>query len=404
MSTERRIVLWVLVAVAFGTIVYLLRGALLPFVAGMAVAYLLDPLADRLERLGVVRWLAALIIVGGFVIGFVTVLVVLLPTIVDQVTRFVVSIPDLVRNVSYEGQLLLNRVRGGLTAAQQQEVSAALAQYSTQLAQWLAQIAGRVVSGGAAIFNLLTLILIMPVVAFYLLRDWDLIVARISDLVPYTGGDAIRTILSEIDDRLSGFVRGQALVCLLLGAWYAIGLTLVGLNFGLVVGLAAGALSIIPFVGNIIGLGTSLAIAFTQYDGWTEPALVAAVFLSGQMLEGNVVSPKIVGDRVGLHPVWLLFAVMAGSTLLGITGALLAVPAAAAIGVIVRFLIQQYRESPLYRAPEALAADAEAKAAEEAARAAEAERLAAEAAAVAGGAVPLAASTPGGDGGTATRP
>ena len=159
-----------------------------------------------------------------------------------------------------------------------------------------------------------------------------------------------RGILADIDNRLSGFVRGQALVCLLLGIWYAAGLTLVGLNFGLVVGLAAGILTIIPFVGNIVGFGTSMAIAFTQFEGWTKPALVAAVFLSGQMLEGNFVTPKIVGDRVGLHPVWLLFAVMAGSALLGITGALLAVPAAAAIGVVVRFVVKQYLASPLYQA------------------------------------------------------
>ena len=157
--------------------------------------------------------------------------------------------------------------------------------------------------------------------------------------------------MADIDNRLSGFVRGQALVCLLLGIWYAGGLTLVGLNFGLVVGLAAGALTIIPFVGAFVGFGTSMAIAFTQFDGWIQPALVAAVFVSGQTLEGNFVTPKILGDRVGLHPVWLLFAVMAGGALLGITGALLAVPAAAAIGVIVRFLVQKYLASPLYQAP-----------------------------------------------------
>lgn len=401
MSTERRILLWTLVLISIGVVIYMLRGALLPFVAGMAVAYLLDPLADRLERMGIARWLAALLIVGSFIIGFVTVLVVLLPTIVDQVTDFVASVPELIRNVTVEGQAVLKRLRGGLTAAQQQEVNAALSQYAGQLAQWLAQLAGRVVSGGAAIFNLLSLILIMPVVAFYLLRDWDIIVAKLSDLVPYTGGDSIRTILGEIDDRLSGFVRGQALVCVLLGAWYAIGLTLVGLNFGLVVGLAAGILSIIPFVGNIVGLGTSLAIAFTQFDGWTEPALVAAVFLSGQVLEGNFITPKIVGDRVGLHPVWLLFAVMAGSTLLGITGALLAVPAAAALGVIVRFLIRQYLESPLYRSPEALARDAEAAAAE---ADIDARTDAMAAAAAAAGHAPLAPAPPGPDGGPSARP
>lgn len=350
MSIERRILLWVVVFVCLGVILYLLRGAILPFVAGIAVAYLLDPVADRLERRGVPRTLASLLIVGGFILIFVTILVALLPTIIDQVTQFVASVPNLVRGVSAEAQTLLRRIRGGLTAAQQQEVNAALSQAAGKLAGWLGEMAGRVLSGGAAIVNLLSVIFIMPIVAFYLLRDWDRIVALLDGLIPHTGGEAIRTIMADIDKRLSGFVRGQAIVCLLLGTWYAGGLTLVGLNFGLVVGLAAGMLTIIPFVGNILGFVTSMAIAFTQFDGWIRPALVAGVFVSGQFLEGNFVSPKILGDRVGLHPVWLLFAVMAGSALLGITGALLAVPAAAAIGVIVRFLVQQYLESPLYRA------------------------------------------------------
>jgi predicted PurR-regulated permease PerM len=352
MSTDRRIFLWVIVFICLAIILYLLRSAILPFVAGMAVAYLLDPLADRLERRGMRRTLASLLIVGGFILVFITILVALLPTIIDQVTEFVAGVPDLVSGVAREAQAFLRRIRGGLTAAQQQEVNAALSQTAGKLAGWLGDMASRVLSGGAAIFNLLSVIFIMPIVAFYLLRDWDRIIAFLDGLIPHTGGESIRTIMADIDKRLSGFVRGQAIVCLLLGIWYAGGLTLVGLNFGLVVGLAAGILTIIPFVGNIVGFGTSMAIAFTQFDGWVKPALVAGVFVSGQFLEGNFVTPKILGDKVGLHPVWLLFAVMAGSALLGITGALMAVPAAAAIAVVVRFLVQQYRASPLYRPPE----------------------------------------------------
>jgi predicted PurR-regulated permease PerM len=364
LTPERRLLLWLLVFAGLGLVLYLLRSALLPFVAGMAVAYLLDPVADRLQRLGVPRTLAALIIVGGFIAVFAIIVLALLPTVIDQVTQLIISVPDLLRKAAHEGQVLLQRVRGGLTATQAREVNAALASYAAQLANWLAAFAGQLLTSGGAILNVLSLLLIMPVVAFYLLRDWDAIVERIDKLIPYRGGVAIRQILREIDERLSGFVRGQAIVCVLLGSWYAIGLTLVGLSFGLVVGLTAGILSIIPFVGNIVGLGTSLLIAVTQFDTWWEPALVVAVFASGQFLEGNFAQPKIVGDRVGLHPVWLLFAVIAGSALLGITGALLAVPAAAAIGVIVRFLVQQYLESPLYGAPPtasaATAADGEA--------------------------------------------
>jgi len=191
----------------------------------------------------------------------------------------------------------------------------------------------------------------MPVVAFYMIRDWDRLIAHIDSLLPLHSADTIRALAREIDARLSGFVRGQAIVCLLLGAWYATGLTIVGLDFALLLGIGSGLLSIIPYLGNIVGLTTSLLLAVAQFDNWVSVALVAGVFLSGQMLEGNFVSPKIVGDRVGLHPVWLLFAVTAGAVLLGITGALLAVPTAAAVGVLVRYGVQRYRNSALYADP-----------------------------------------------------
>jgi predicted PurR-regulated permease PerM len=178
------------------------------------------------------------------------------------------------------------------------------------------------------------------------------LIARVDSLLPRQSAGTIRELAREIDDRLSGFVRGQALVCLLLGAWYAAGLTLVGLDFGLLLGTGAGLLSIIPYLGNIVGLGASLLLAMAQFDGWVPIALVAAVFISGQVLEGNFVTPKIVGDRVGLHPIWLLFAVTAGGALLGITGALLSVPVAAALGVLVRHAVQRYLASPLYAEPE----------------------------------------------------
>jgi predicted PurR-regulated permease PerM len=350
MSTERRVVFWLLMVAALGSLLYVLRGALLPFVAGMAVAYLLDPLADRLQRLGWPRWLAAFAIVTAFIGAFVVVLLALVPVIASQVVDLISRVPELVGNLRDEVESLLKQVRSALTTSQAKQVDAALSAHAARIAEWVGGMIGNVISGGAAMLNLLGLLLITPVTAFYLLRDWDEIIGRINQLLPRREGEAIRGVLREIDDRLSGFVRGQVLVCALLAAWYAIGLTLVGLNFALVVGISAGVLSVIPFIGNFLGLGTSLLIAFWQFDDWPPIALVAAVFLSGQVLEGNFVTPKIVGDRVGLHPVWLIFAVTAGSYLLGITGALLAVPVAAAIGVLVRFSIEQYLKSPLYTA------------------------------------------------------
>jgi predicted PurR-regulated permease PerM len=223
---------------------------------------------------------------------------------------------------------------------------------------WLGQILSGLWSGGLAVFNALSLVVIMPVVAFYLLRDWDRIVAHIDGLLPRDGADTIREQVREIDDRLSGFVRGQASVCLALGTWYAVGLTLVGLDFGLLVGIGAGLISFVPYLGTGLGLIVGLGLAVAQYDTWLPIGLVAAVFVSGQMLEGYVLTPRMVGERVGLHPVWVLFALMAGGALLGFTGVLLAVPAAAVIGVLVRFAISRYLQSPLYRSKAEVSADA----------------------------------------------
>jgi predicted PurR-regulated permease PerM len=348
MSGERRLLLWLAVFGIFAFGIYLLRGALLPFVVGMAVAYLLDPVADRLERLGLPRTLAAFLIVLIFLSAVVVVLVILVPVLSEQVADLVARVPAYVDTLRKEISPLLRRVRASLTPGQAAQIDEAIKSHVGDLLGWVGQIVRGILSGGAALLSLLGLMFIMPVVAFYMIRDWDRLVAHIDSLLPAKEGDTIRMLAREIDARLSGFVRGQALVCLLLGAWYATGLTLVGLDFALLLGLGAGVLSIIPYLGNIVGLSLSLALAAAQFDSWIPIALVAGVFLSGQVLEGNFVTPKIVGDRVGLHPVWLLFAVTAGAALLGITGALLAVPVAAALGVIIRYAVQRYRESPLY--------------------------------------------------------
>jgi predicted PurR-regulated permease PerM len=325
-----------------------LRGALLPFVAGMAVAYLLDPVADRLERLGLPRTLASLLIVFVFIVALAAILVVLIPILVDQITDLIARVPGYIDSLQRAATPILKRIRSSLTPGQAAEIETAIKSHAGDVVGWVGAIVGGILSGGAALVGILGLFFIMPVVAFYMIRDWDRFVVHIDSLLPQKSAASIRALAREVDDRLSGFVRGQTLVCLLLGAWYATGLTLVGLDFALLLGIGAGILSIIPYLGNIVGLATSLLLATAQFDSWVRIALVAAVFLSGQMLEGNFVTPKIVGDRVGLHPVWLMFAVIAGGTLLGITGALLAVPIAATLGVLIRFAVQRYRESALY--------------------------------------------------------
>jgi predicted PurR-regulated permease PerM len=226
-------------------------------------------------------------------------------------------------------------------------------------------LARELFSRGAAILSLISLLVITPVVAFYLLRDWDRIVATVDGWLPRAHAETVREQIRHIDRTLSGFVRGQATVCLLLGAFYGIGLTVVGLDFGLILGLATGIVSFVPIFGMLLGVATGVAMALVQFA--LDPVrvgLVLAVFAIGQVIEGQFLTPRIVGRKIGLHPVWVVFALLAGGALYGFVGLLLAVPAAAVIGVLVRFALSRYLSSPLYlgaggAVAEAAAADAE---------------------------------------------
>lgn len=349
MTAERKSLIWLAIALVGGLFIYETRGALTPFIAGMAVAYLLDPLADRLEALRCPRTVAVLIILGSFLAVIVIVAMILFPLLQAQIVELIARLPGYIQKLRDAAEPLLARFQASLSEDEIDKLRGALGNYAGDIAGWLGQVAGGLWSGGLAVFNALSLVIIMPVVAFYLLRDWDRIVARIDALLPRDAAETIREQVGEIDNRLSGFLRGQASVCLALGTWYAVGLSIVGLDFGLLVGLGAGLISFVPYLGTGLGLVVGLGLAFSQYSEWLPIGLVAGVFAIGQILEGYVLTPRLVGERVGLHPVWVLFALMAGGALLGFTGVLLAVPAAAVIGVLVRFAIARYLQSPLYR-------------------------------------------------------
>ncbi len=205
-----------------------------------------------------------------------------------------------------------------------------------------------VISSGFAFFNLMSLLLITPVVAFYMLRDWDKFIAKVDSLLPVKSQESIREQAREIDCTLAGFIRGQSSVCLILGTYYSLGLYFVGLELGVLVGFVAGIISFIPYVGSILGFTVSIAIAFAQFNSWEPILQVVAVFLIGQFIEGNFLTPKLVGENVGLHPVWVMFALLAGGVLLGFLGLMIAVPVAAVIGVLIRHAIINYKQSDLY--------------------------------------------------------
>jgi predicted PurR-regulated permease PerM len=332
----------------FLILVYLLRAVLLPFVAGMGVAYFLDPVCDRLEKWGCSRTLATALVTVAFALIVILAFLLIIPLLLDQLTAFVDSLPGLVERAHQRLLPLYETLRVRFDLPALDDLGGLLRSRLGSIFGFVTQTVQGVVSGGAALASLLSLIFITPVVTFYLLRDWDLIIARVDHLLPRDHADTIRAQMAAIDTTLAGFIRGQATVCLVLGIFYAVGLMIVGLPFGLVIGLLAGLLTFIPYVGCLSGLIVSMAIALASFDGWHGPVAVAVVFLVGQMLEGNFLTPKLVGDRVGLHPVWIIFALLAGGALFGFVGLLLAVPVAAAIGVLVRFGIGRYLMSPLY--------------------------------------------------------
>jgi len=347
MTTAQQFRFW-LIGLAVALIaVYLLRAILLPFVAGMAIAYFLDPACDKLEKWMSRTW-ATTVVTLVFAILMLLALLLIAPLLIDQLTQFIAALPDLFNRahtklLPYYASL---QQRFGLPDLTEL-ANMARARAGTGLS-WVGQTALNVLQGSMVLANLLSLIFITPVVAFYLLRDWDRIVAQIDGLLPRQHAAVIRTQGREIYTTLAGFARGQATVCLILATYYATALMIVGLPFGLVVGLAAGLLTFIPYLGAIGGFVIALAIALVNFDGWTGVIAVAAIFGVGQVVEGNVLTPKLVGDRVGLHPVWVIFALLAGGTLFGFLGLLLAVPVAAGMGVLVRFALSRYLTSPVY--------------------------------------------------------
>ncbi|WP_083656695.1 AI-2E family transporter [Mongoliimonas terrestris] len=350
MTLRSTILFWVLAAVGLGLFLYVFSGILLPFVAGMALAYLLDPVADRLERAGLSRLLATVLMLVLFVLVAVIMLIVVVPVLGNQLAAFMARLPDYMNRL----QGFVNDTAGTrlteLLRLSPEEMKGSLGEVVNQGGAWIMRIFSSIWNGGQALLSVVSLLVVTPVVAFYMLLDWDRMVATVDGWLPRDHQPTIRRLAREMDQGVSNFVRGQVAVSTLLGLFYAIGLTLTGLNFALLIGMFAGVISFIPYVGSIIGGGIAIGVAIVQfYPDWTWVLVVAAVFAVGQFIEGNILQPKLVGGSVGLHPVWLMFALFAFGTLFGFVGMLIAVPAATAVSVLLRFGLAQYMASPLYR-------------------------------------------------------
>jgi len=351
MSLARPIVFWIAMLAALIAAVVLLREVLLPFVAGMVLAYLLDPLASRLERLGMNRLLATLTIVGLLVVGVVGLTALTAPVIVRELAYFIDNFPLYVRQLhglatDPERPWLSKIIGEGLGHAEQ-----SIGELTSLATDWFGAFARSVWSGGRALISVFSLSVVTPIVACYLIYDWNKMIAAIDNWVPPAQRDTVRALAREVDDTIGGFVIGQGALCLILALFYAATLSLIGLKHGILIGIAAGLISFVPYLGSLTGLVVSTCVAVAQFwPSWTLIATVPAIFFVGQSLADYVLSPYLVGRRVHLNPVWVMFALFAFGYLFGFVGLLIAVPLAAAIGVLMRFALRQYYASPLYAA------------------------------------------------------
>lgn len=347
-SLRRQVLFWVAALIVFVIFLWAFRSILLPFVAGMALAYFLDPVADWLERRGLSRMMATIVILVCFVLVFTLSLMIIIPIIVSQLNDFGMALPEYIGKL----QELVASPRAFLPDWISSQIEAVKDNFSNVMSEGAGFIGGllkQIWASGRTLLDVFSLLVVTPVVAFYILLDWDKMVSRVDSWIPRDQSITVRQLARDMDSAIAGFVRGQGSICLVLGIFYAVGLSLVGLNFGLLIGFAAGMISFIPYVGSFIGLALSLGVALVQFwPDYTWIIATAAIFFAGQFIEGNILQPKLMGSRIGLHPVWLMFALFAFGAMFGFVGLLIAVPAAAVVGVLVRFALSRYLDSDLY--------------------------------------------------------
>ena len=323
---HRQLLFWLAGLLLFVLMLWLLSEIMLPFVAGLAIAYLLTPVTDRLERLGVNRLAAALLIITIVVLALIYLILLVAPILAGQLSSFFESVPGYITKLqsllSDPSRPWLQKLLGAGFGADK-----SISDLMTQGVGWLTSFLHSLWSGGRALVSLFSLVVVTPVVAFYLIYDWHRMVRAVDNWIPPQHRATVRELARQVDVAISGFVRGQTGVCLILGSFYSVALTLIDLNFGLLIGLISGLITFIPYVGSMTGLVVALGVAVAQFWPNYGPILmVLAVFLVGQFIEGYVLAPKLVGESAGLHPVWIIFALLAFGYLFGFVGLLVAVP------------------------------------------------------------------------------
>jgi predicted PurR-regulated permease PerM len=327
----------------------LFSSILMPFVTAAGVAYFLDPAVSRLAKLGVRRAAGAFLLLSAVILTIALFILLLYPVIASQASMLATNLPGYIKAVQGEfGHLIADLQERLGPGAMSQKLRDLASNQAGTILSFAGTAAGNIIGSGFAVVNIVTLLIITPIVAFYFLRDWPAIIRHVDTWLPRPYEGVIRAQAVEVDRILAAWIRGQAICCLMLAAVYAIGLTIVGLDLGLIVGLAAGFLSFIPYVGTILGAASAVLLSLSQAPGWHGVLLVLAVFAFGQALNDYIIQPRFLGDRVGLPAVWVIFSLFAGGAAFGFLGIMLAVPITATLGVLARFWLRRYLHSPLY--------------------------------------------------------
>jgi predicted PurR-regulated permease PerM len=350
MSLRTQLLIWAGFLLATILFLFVFRSILLPFVIGIAMAYLLNPMVSWLQKVGIRRVWAIAIMLFVLIAIIISFFLALVPLVGDQVIDLVARLPRYVGDLQRLVEELAPQLAAYLGQERAAQIEASLTQMIGTGVEFFAGLTATIFQGGLGVLNTIAVLFIAPVVAFYLLLDWEGMVKRVDDLLPREHRYEIRGILREIDHSMAGVIRGQGSVILVLMIYYSTSLSLVGLNFGLAIGIIGGLLSFVPFVGFLTGFVLSMAVALVQFwpDRWVFIAIVFAIYVIGQFLEGNILYPKLVGQSININAVWLMFALFAFALLFGFVGLLLAVPLAAIAGVLTRYVLKKYQESQLY--------------------------------------------------------
>lgn len=348
LSKAQSTLFWTSVAGVFLFLVYLLKSMLMPFAAGFLIAYIFRPLVKRGEAIGLPRALSSALIIGLLTLLIFALFFATIPFIKSELFFLVKHFPEYGQHLFEKLGPLFEQFSSYVPVAELESLKKLAAGSLGELFHWMVQLIGTLFNSGLALVNVLSLTVIAPVVAFYLLRDWNLFLDKFDNLVPRNHVTTLRTLFKEIDKTLGSYARGQLLVCTILAVYYSVALKLIGMDSALIVGILTGFLAFVPYVGFLVGLSTALLLASAQFSTWASIGVVGGIYAGGQVIESFFLVPHFVGHHTGLHPVWVLFALFAGGVLGGFTGVLLALPVAATLGVCIRFMVQAYLASPLY--------------------------------------------------------